>query len=110
MMERRNHPRVEGSHPALCFSDIYSSPKVATAVDLSMGGTRIETPHTLIMGERLQITIAIHSQVIKCRGEVVHVLESISDRPKAGIRFEELSRHDKLYLRQYLSYVMEQRA
>ncbi len=28
---------------------------------------------------------------------------------KAGFEFEELSEHDKLHLRQYLSYVMEQR-
>lgn len=109
-MERRNHSRVEGSHPAVYFTDIHSNPKVATAVDLSMGGTRIETPYGLITGEGLEITIAIQPQVIKCRGEVVHVLELVDDRPKAGVRFKRMSKKDRLHLGQYLASIMEQEA
>jgi len=105
-MERRSHPRVEVSHPVLYFNDIYPSPKVNSTLDLSTGGARIETPYSLITGERLEITIAIDPQVIKCRGEVVYVLDSMGEGPKAGIRFEELSAHDKIYLRQYLAHVV----
>ncbi len=108
-MERRSHPRVEVSHPVLYFNRICPRPKASSTLDLSVGGTRIETPYTLILGERLEISIAIHTQVIRCKGEVVHASESIIDGPKAGVRFERLSSHDKLHLKQYLSHVMAER-
>ena len=109
-MERRSHPRVEVSHPVLYFNRICPRPKVSSTLDLSVGGTRIETPYNLILGEILEISIAIHTQVIRCKGEVVHASDSIIHGPKAGIRFEKLSSHDRLHLREYLSCVMAERA
>ena len=109
-MERRAYPRVEVSHPVLYISDIYPSPKAASTVDLSLGGTRIETLYSLIQGERLQVSIAIRPEVIKCKGEVVHTQWPDGERPKAGVRFEEMSEGDKVYLRQYLFHVLEQQA
>ncbi len=108
-MERRTYPRVEASHPVLYSSNTYPRPKVANTVDLSLGGTRIETPYSLIAGETLKLSIAIHPQVIECKGEVVHVLWLNGETLKAGVRFDELSKLDRLYLRQHISYVMEQR-
>ena len=114
MMERRSHPRVKISRPALYFTDIYARPTVATTVDLSVGGTRIHTPYSLVSGESLQISIAIRPQVIRCVGKVVHILE-IPDgrvhagaRHEAGIRFEDMSMQDRLYLGEYLSSLMEE--
>lgn len=40
----------------------------------------------------------------------MHVLWLENERMEAGIQFEELPEHDKLYLRQYLFHVMEQQA
>ena len=109
MMERRNYPRWGVSHPVLYFTDIYPRPKAASTLDLSLGGARIETLYCLITGERLEITIAIRPQTIKCRGKTIYVSGPEGGRMKAGIIFEELSEHDRNYLRQYLSHVMEQR-
>lgn len=114
MRERRIHPRLRVTHPALYFSHIYPRPRVASTVDLSMGGARIETPYSLIFGEHLDISIAIRPQVIQCRGKVVHVRTSQGDyspmglRFEAGIRFEGMSEHDRLYLSDYLSGMMEE--
>ncbi|NIM99518.1 MAG: hypothetical protein GTO24_16035 [candidate division Zixibacteria bacterium] len=108
MGERRNHPRVKVSHFVLYFTDSYPRPKVSSTVDLSLGGVRIETPYGLISGERLEISIAIRPQVIKCKGQVVHVLWSGSERLKAGIRCEELSKQSGLYLGEYISSIIEQ--
>lgn len=108
-MERRNSPRLRVSHPALYFTDIYPRPNVASTVDLSLGGTKIKIPHSLIAGERLEITIAIHPQAIKCRGKTIYVVWLEKGKMEAGIQFEELSTQDKLYLRQYLAYLAEQR-
>ncbi len=108
-MERRNYPRVEVSHPVLCFIDIYPRPKGASTLDLSLGGARIETSYGLIAGERVEVTIGIRPQAITCRGKAVYVIGSDEGRMKAGIKFEDLSDYDRLYLQEYLSQVMEQR-
>jgi c-di-GMP-binding flagellar brake protein YcgR len=110
MMERRHHPRLEASHPVLCFADIYARPKGASTLDLSLGGTRIETPFGLRTGESLEITIAIPSQAITCRGRAVYVTGPENGSMKVGIKFEQLSEYDKLYLRQYLSYALKREA
>ena len=109
-MERRVHPRVEVSHPVLYFTDIYPRPKVARTVDLSLGGAKIETPYSLISGERLEISIAVHPQVIKCRGKVIHIQWRNDERLRAGVQFGELSNLDKLYLGQHISYITEHQA
>ncbi len=106
-MERRHYPRVEVSHSVLYFSPSYPRPKVNSTVDLSMGGSRIETPYSLIKGERLEIVIDIHPQVIKCKGEVIHVSDLKGEGPEAGVRFEKMSKKDRQYLGAYLSSVME---
>jgi len=115
MREKRNYPRVKVSHPALYFTHVCPRPRVASTVDLSMGGTRIETPYSLFSGEDLEISIAIHPQVIKCTGRVVHIQQVTGKRPEAwhrfeaGLQFEEMSTEDRLYLGEYLSDVMKQR-
>ena len=108
-MERRIHPRIEVACPVLYFPDIYPRPTVASTLNLSMGGARIETPYLLIEGERLEITIAIGSKAIKCRGHVVYTESPARDRLKAGVQFEEISKEDGLYLGEYISSIMGQR-
>ena len=110
-MERRNYPRSGVSHFVLYFSDIYPRPRVASTLDLSLGGTGIKTSYGygLVRGERLEISIAIPPQAITCRGKAIYVVGPEDGRMKAGIEFEELSTHDKLHLKQYLSHGMEQR-
>lgn len=109
-MERRIHARVEVSHPVLYLTDIYPRPKVASTIDLSLGGAKIESLSSLAKEERLRVSIAIQPEVIECRGKVAYVLERDNGRIEAGIQFEDLTEPDRLYLRQYLLHVMEQRA
>jgi hypothetical protein len=109
-LERRIHPRIEVSHAALYSKDIYPKLTLASILDLSMGGTKIESLYSMRRGERLEITIGIQSRAIRCRGKVVHVSLPENGKVKAGIEFEELPDHHRLYLRQYISYAMEQRA
>jgi c-di-GMP-binding flagellar brake protein YcgR len=106
-MERRSHPRVKVTHPVLYISQIYPRPNVASTLDLSLGGTKIQSLYTLNRDEGLEITIAIRSRVIKCRGRVVHAVELKRWKTEAGIKFEELPTHDENYLRQYLSQIMD---
>ena len=110
MVEKRSFPRVEASHPVLYFTDTHPSPKVAWTLDLSLGGARIESSNGLAAGDRFWMHIAIDHQTIKCRGKAIYVVETEAGSMKAGVKFEDLSRDEKLYLRQYISYIMEQRA
>lgn len=109
MMERRKYHRIEAFHPVLYYSNIYPRPKVASTLNLSLGGARIETRSVLMKSEGLEISIAIRPEVIKCRGRVMYVLNSEGERSRAGVRFEGLSSEDSLCLGEYLSSIMEQR-
>jgi c-di-GMP-binding flagellar brake protein YcgR len=106
-MEKRSHPRVEVSHPVLFFTDIYPRPKVASTLDLSLGGTKIETSCDLLKGQRLEMSIAIHPQSIRCRGKAVYIRGPKSGVIQAGIKFEGLSEHDRHNLLQYISHILE---
>jgi hypothetical protein len=107
MTERREHPRIEVLYPVLYYSDIYPRPKVASAVDISLEGARIETQYSLVEYEGLDISIAIRPQVIKCRGKVVYILDRAGERVRAGIRFENLSLQDASFLGEHISAMME---
>lgn len=90
------------------FTDICPRPKFVSTLDLSLGGTKIETPYTLVKGERLGISVVIPRWAIRCRGEVVYILKEKGEMSKAGIRFEDLSKQDRFHLREYISGIIEQ--
>jgi hypothetical protein len=110
MIERRSHLRLGVSRPVLYSTSAYPTPQVASTIDLSLGGTRIERGYFLTRGTKLQISIALQSQVIKCRGKVLYTQLLSNQRLIVGIQFEELSGRDRVHLRQYLSELIEQRA
>ncbi len=109
-MERRRYSRVHAFHPVLYYSDIYPRPKVASTLDISLGGAKIETRYWLIESEGLEISIAIHPQVVRCRGRVMYALNHEGERQRVGIQFEDLSELDCLFLGQYVSAMTEPRA
>lgn len=100
---------MEISHPVFYFTDVWSNPNLGWTVDLSMGGVRIDTPYGVKKGEQLELSIVIDPQVIKSKGEVVHVVGSNDENLTARIRFADISNEDRSYLREYLSSTAEQR-
>ena len=102
MKERRKHLRIVALHPVLYYSNAYPRPKVASTLDISLGGARIETRSPLMNREELDISIAIHPNVIKCRGRVVYVIDSEDRRIRAGIQFEGLTQEDRSSLERFL--------
>ena len=110
MRERRNYPRIKASCSVAYSKVIYPKSTAASTVDLSEGGTKIQSLYSLDKDETLEISIAIKGQVIKSRGKVIHVVEREDGKIEAGIQFQELSEKDKLHLRQYLFHVMEKQA
>jgi hypothetical protein len=109
MIERRIYPRVEAFHPAIFSANAYLSPKVASTLDLGIGGARIETPSSLISGTGVEMSVAIRPKVIQCKGRVVHVQWLDGERLKAGIQFQDLSQEDRLCLEEYIAHLKEQK-
>ena len=108
MTERRSYPRIKVSGSVLYTKDVYPRLTVGSTLDLSLGGARIQSLYGLAKADKLDITLGIESRAMKCRGRVIYVIERQGERIQAGVRFEELSTDDKLYLSQYLSHLMEQ--
>jgi hypothetical protein len=69
-----------------------------------------------MIGEGLDVSIAIHPRAVKCRGKVVHLLQVLDERAvggvrvEAGVSFEEMSEDNEVYLRGYLTDLLEQKA
>ena len=85
MKERRSHPRVQSSHPVLYFSDTHPKSRVSGTLDISLGGIRMETtPFSPVIGEGLDVSIAIHPRMVKCRGKVVRLLQVLDESAAAG--------------------------
>jgi hypothetical protein len=105
--ERRIHQRVEISHPVLYFANNHNRRQIGATTELSVEGTRIETPFGLAIGDRVEMSIAIHPQVINCIGHVVHTQGPDGEWEKAGVRFDYLREHDRLYLREYVEFLIE---
>jgi hypothetical protein len=100
LIEKRIHPRIQVSYTVLYSKDIYPRQTIASILDLSMGGTKIESLYGMRRGDTLEITIGIQSRTIRFRGNVIHVSLPENGKVKAGIEFDELSTHDKIYLGQ----------
>jgi hypothetical protein len=108
MIERRIYPRVEAFHPAILSANAYLSPKVASTLDLGIGGASIETSYSLLSGTGVEMSLAICPKVIQCKGRVVHVRWLDGERLKAGLQFQDLSQEDRLCLEEYIASVREQ--
>ena len=109
-LQKRSFHRIEAIHPILYYSNVYPRPKVASTLDLSLGGAKIETRYTLAKNQGLEISIGIHPNVIKCQGTVIYVLQLEDGKLWAGIRFDQLTKQDRLLLGQYISYFTEEKA
>jgi hypothetical protein len=110
MIERRINPRVYESHPVFYVTTPYANRGEASTLDFSLGGLRMEAPNRMKRDERLEVCIAIPPQTIKCRGKVIHVLKLRNEKTEVGVRFENLSDQDRLYLGKYISYAIRQRS
>jgi hypothetical protein len=105
-MERRCDPRVPVSYPVYYQGDSYPGARVASILDLSVGGVRIETLQALTVGDVLDMTIMVRSKLINCKGAVMHVVGWRGESIEAGIRFLGLLKQDRLYLGGFISYAM----
>jgi hypothetical protein len=106
--ERRNYQRVKVAHPALFLTSIYPIPRATSTVNLSLGGVKLATPYCLMIGQMIDLTLAVGERVISCKGQVVYALEDAGG-PITGVRFEGIPKQDSLYLEKHISSLLEAR-
>lgn len=105
-MERRVHPRIELASTVLYSKDILPRLIIASILNLSLRGAKIESLYNLNKGEWLEISIPMGQRTLKFRGEVRYALRPENAKVRAGVEFDELSDYDTLDLSQYLSDLM----
>jgi hypothetical protein len=107
-VERRTHPRIGIFGTGLYSKDVYPRLIIASIFDLSVGGTKIESLYSLNKGEGLELSIAMGQKAMRFRGQVRYVLRQEGGKLRAGVEFDKLPDSDRLYLREYIAYLLEQ--
>jgi hypothetical protein len=98
MIERGTDLRISVSHPVLYRSHGYAEPQVCSSIDLSAGGSRLDRPYSLRIGDGVEISIAIPSRAIRCRGRVSFVSCLSDGGLVAAVQFQNLLKRDKHHL------------
>ncbi len=91
--EKRSHPRYAAS--TLCIFRENGSHKVATTVDLSLGGARISAETPFPLAKVLDLFFVLGSQACPVRGEVVYCRKAANSAFfYTGLKFRDLSAGD----------------
>ena len=103
--ERRAHQRY-GVHKIVSYAR--GEKRLLTiAVDLGMGGMKINTHETLAKNERLDFRMVLGKDSISSRGRVVYSRALSGAQNVSGIQFLGLNRRDAALLRRYFSALEE---
>jgi hypothetical protein len=101
--DRRQFDRVPAQHIA-CFAQLQRGmPKepmsgLGRTLDVCAGGACLETDRPLEVGERLQLEIAVGSQIVHVDATVVHVGASPARMVAAGLSFDRVPPSDRATL------------
>ena len=89
--ERRRYPRYDPA-PDITYSyGFYNEPIKAKTLELSLGGARIETELPLLVGENLEVNIAVEEEEIDVVGKVIHTNRVSDEGFIVGLSFENIS-------------------
>jgi hypothetical protein len=98
--ERRRYPRFK---LPLALAYTWGATKdTLRTVDVSLGGTMIQTDSPIPVDERLNLIILLENEAIKPRGKVVRSSQSSNRKYDVGIGFEAMSHQCLRRLTQFL--------
>lgn len=100
MTEKRRHPRFELSLALACTCG--GTKNTLRTVDVSLGGTRIQTDRPIPVDERLNLIILLENEAIKPLGKVVRSRQSSNRKYDVGISFEAISHQCLSRLKRFL--------
>ena len=106
-IERRRYPRFE-LPLALAYTCGVTKDTLRT-VDVSLGGTRIQTDGAIPVDERLNLIILLENEAIKPLGKVVRSRQSSNGKYDVGISFEAMSHQCLKRIERFLDVMAQKR-
>lgn len=100
---QREKRRFERVHARNLVSFAHLTPRphpgpidgLGRTLDVGAGGARLETDRPLVIGERLDLAIALGSTIVHAEATVVHVATSDSAMVQAGLAFDRIPAPDR---------------
>jgi len=98
--EKRKFPRFALKKTVICFR--YGRQMTMRALDISLGGLKLEANFDLGVGESMNLVILINGTRIPCKGRIV-AIEDFKNKVHARVRFARASDSDFRKLSDYLN-------
>ena len=105
--ERRRYPRFE--LPLALAYTWGATKRTLRTVDVSLGGTRIQTDRPIPVDERLNLIILLENEAIKPLGKVVRARQSSNRKYDVGISFEGMCHQCLKRLERFLDGMTQKR-
>lgn len=99
MHEKRKFPRFPVTAPVICFR--YGRRMATRALDISLGGLRLEANFDLGVGESLDFVILAKDTEIRCTGKILEV-DELDHKVHARLRLAPTSDSELRKLTDYL--------
>ena len=99
--EKRQYPRFRVNCPVsfICFDKL----RIGEALDLSLGGMKIQCRYVLFAGETYDFTLVVDGRAISPKGKVVYLENQPEFSYGAGVSFLHLSDDHKSQLNAFLT-------
>jgi hypothetical protein len=105
--ERRRYPRIE--LPLALAYTCGATKDTLRTIDVSLGGTRIQTDRPIPVDERLNLIILLENEAIKPLGKVVRSRQSSNGKYDVGISFETMSHQCLKRIERFLDGMAQKR-
>ena len=105
--ERRSYPRF--ALPLALAYTCGATKGTLRTVDVSLGGTRIQTDRPILVDERLNLIILFENEAIKPLGKVVRSRQSSNRKYDVGISFRAMSHQCLRRLARFLGGMAQKR-
>ena len=95
VQEKRRFGRIPVQH-IVSFAELSRGlPKepvtgLGRTLDVGAGGALVETDQPLVIGEQIQLEIAVGSQIVQADATVVHVTPGEQEMVAAGVSFDRM--------------------
>lgn len=76
--------------------------ELGRTLDISLGGIKLEVPDEKVPENKILLHVALEEVVIKIEGVIAHVVKNANGLSEVGIRFDNISRGNKLVLEKFL--------
>lgn len=101
----RRHHRTDSQN--LSYFNVDEDGKIVDqgmgrTLNISQSGILLETNSNLHKGQLLDMEVAMHDQLIKANGKVVHCQDIGNGQYQAGIEFTVISPEDQAVLKQFI--------